>query len=98
MGRLLWSWRSIGFKQITGFYFIEMADATVKDSIVASVIEKFKNRSAVGIAKYGTTLDRTDLGILDWIQHAQEELMDGILYLEKLKKTLTPGTNTSTNQ
>ena len=68
--------------------FIEMADATVKDSIVASVIEKFKSRSAVGIAKYGTTLDRTDLGILDWIQHAQEELMDGILYLEKLKKSL----------
>ena len=66
-----------------------MADSTVKDSIVASVIEKFKSRSAVGIAKYGTTLDRTDLGILDWIQHAQEELMDGILYLEKLKKTLT---------
>jgi hypothetical protein len=68
--------------------FIEMADSTVKDSIVASVIEKFRSRSEVGIAKYGTTLDRTDLGILDWIQHAQEELMDGILYLEKLKKTL----------
>ena len=73
--------------------FIEMADATVQDSIVASVIEKFKSRSAVGIAKYGTTLDRTDLGILDWIQHAQEELMDGILYLEKLKKTLTENLN-----
>ena len=73
--------------------FIEMADATVKDSIVASVIEKFKSRSEVGIAKYGTTLDRTDLGILDWIQHAQEELMDGILYLEKLKKTLTENLN-----
>ena len=69
-----------------------MADSTVKDSIVASVIESFKSRSAVGITKYGTTLDRTDLGILDWIQHAQEELMDGILYLEKLKKTLAPVT------
>jgi hypothetical protein len=33
-------------------------------------------------------LDRTDLGAGDWIQHAQEELMDGILYLEKLKQTL----------
>lgn len=62
---------------------------------MASVIEKFRSRSEFGIAKYGTTLDRTDLGILDWIQHAQEELMDGILYLEKIKKTLTPVTNTS---
>ena len=59
-----------------------------QDSIVKAVVEKFLQRSAVGIAKYGVTLDRTDLGVLDWIQHAQEELMDGILYLEKLKQTL----------
>lgn len=59
-----------------------------KDSIVAAVIAKFQQRSALGIAKYGTTLDRTDLKPLDWIQHAQEELMDGILYLEKLKQEL----------
>jgi len=59
-----------------------------KDTIVKAVVEKFLQRSAVGLAKYGVTLDRTDLGVLDWIQHAQEELMDGILYLEKLKQTL----------
>ena len=57
-----------------------------KDTIVKAIVEKFLQRSAVGIAKYGVTLDRTDLGPLDWIQHAQEELMDGILYLEKLKQ------------
>jgi hypothetical protein len=55
------------------------------DSIVASVVQKFLQRSEVGKKKYGVTLDRTDLETLDWIQHAQEELMDGILYLEKLK-------------
>jgi hypothetical protein len=31
-------------------------------------------------------LDRTDLKTEDWITHAQEEFMDGILYLEKLKQ------------
>jgi succinate dehydrogenase flavin-adding protein (antitoxin of CptAB toxin-antitoxin module) len=56
------------------------------DSIVASVLEKFKQRSEVGQQKYGTTLDRTDLKFLDWVNHMQEELMDAILYLEKLKK------------
>lgn len=56
------------------------------DSVVAAVIKKFQERSEVGIKKYGVTLDRTDLGVLDWITHAQEELMDGILYLEKLKQ------------
>lgn len=58
------------------------------DSIVRAVVAKFLQRSAVGVTKYGVTLDRGDLGALDWIQHAQEELMDGILYLEKLKQTL----------
>lgn len=56
------------------------------DSIVAAVIEKFKQRSELGQQKYGTTLDRKDLSVVAWINHAQEELMDGILYLEKLKQ------------
>jgi hypothetical protein len=62
------------------------------DSIVQAVIRKFQERSELGQKKYGTTLDRTDLKPLDWIQHAQEELMDGILYLEKLKSTFTLST------
>ncbi len=62
-----------------------------QDSIVQAVIRKFQERSDVGVKKYGVTLDRTDLKVMDWIQHAQEELMDGILYLEKLKSTpVTP--------
>jgi len=41
------------------------------DSIVQAVIKSFLERSAQGQKKYGTTLDRTDLKPLDWIQHAQ---------------------------
>ena len=59
-----------------------------QDSIVNSVIAQFATRSNVGLEKYGTTLDRTDLTVLEWIQHAQEEMMDGTLYLEKIKKTI----------
>jgi GR25 family glycosyltransferase involved in LPS biosynthesis len=58
------------------------------DSIVNSVISAFIGRSNIGLQKYGTTLDRDDLSVLDWIQHAQEEHMDAILYLEKLKTKL----------
>jgi hypothetical protein len=58
----------------------------MEDSIVKSVIESFKQRSEIGILKYGKTLDRNDLTFLQWVQHAQEELMDAILYLEKLKQ------------
>jgi len=58
------------------------------DSVVRSIVNKFLQRSSVGKQKYGTDLDRKDLSTFDWINHAQEELMDGILYLEKLKQEL----------
>ena len=60
----------------------------MKDTIVESVIEQFKQRSEVGINKYNVTLDRTDLSTLEWLQHFQEELMDATLYIQKLKKQL----------
>ena len=61
----------------------------MKDSIVQSVKDQLDARSKRGISKYGTTLDRDDLRVKEWIQHAQEEAMDLVLYLEKLK-TLIP--------
>ena len=63
------------------------------DSVVSSIISKFEERERICQIKYGKTLDRNDLSFLEWINHAQEELMDGILYLEKIKK-LTQPTNT----
>jgi hypothetical protein len=57
----------------------------MKDSIVEAVINQFKERSSVGINKYGVTLDRTDLSTGEWIEHAIEESMDFILYLRKIK-------------
>jgi hypothetical protein len=59
---------------------------TEYDSVVYSVIQQFTQRARVGKSKYGTDLDRTDLSFLEWIQHAQEEHCDAILYLEKLKQ------------
>ena len=56
------------------------------DSIVFSIIKKFKDRADFGMKKYGKTLDREDLTTLEWIQHAQEEHMDAILYLERIKQ------------
>jgi len=54
------------------------------DKIVKQVIDKMKFRSALGIAKYGTTLEENNHD--DFLNHLQEELMDAILYLEKLKQ------------
>ena len=56
----------------------------MQDEIVEKVRNKLAERSAVGIAKYRTTMERTDLSRLDWLRHAQEELLDGAVYLERL--------------
>ena len=60
-------------------------EEVIKDTIVESVVKQFKERSEVGIAKYGVTLDRDDLSTLEWLINLQQEMMDGILYIEKLK-------------
>jgi hypothetical protein len=58
------------------------------DTVVAAVVRSFQERSRLGQLKYGTTLDRTDLTPQQWAQHMQEELMDAILYLERLKREM----------
>jgi len=61
----------------------------VTDKIVLSVMAKYAERSATGLKKYGTTLDRGDLTIFDWVNHAQEEAMDFTLYLERIRKEIS---------
>jgi len=58
------------------------------DSIVDSVVDKFIDRAQVGKKKYGTNLDRTDLSLEEWIEHALQEHMDAILYLQKIKSVI----------
>jgi len=55
----------------------------MQDKIVEQVIEQFSKRSEVGIKKYGTTLENNNDD--DFLQHLKEELMDAILYIEKLQ-------------
>jgi hypothetical protein len=79
------------------FFFDEILDINVNevevvpykeeleviDPIVEAVREKLKQRSSIGIKKYGTTLAENNTD--NFLNHLQEELMDAILYIEKLK-------------
>ena len=58
------------------------------DSIVDSIIDELIDRSRVGRLKYRTDLDRKDLSLSQWIQHAIEEHLDAVLYLKKIKSTI----------
>lgn len=58
------------------------------DSIVDSIIDELIDRSRVGALKYHTDLDRKDLSLSQWLQHAIEEHLDAVLYLKKIKSTI----------
>jgi hypothetical protein len=59
-----------------------------KDSVVYRIAALLKTRSETCIKKYGTTLDRTDLSVKQWIDHAIEEALDHALYLQRIKDSL----------
>ena len=59
-----------------------------KDSLVHNVIKKFDERSSVGYEKYGKTLAADSDSLYRWVNDVQEELMDAILYIQKVKDTL----------
>ncbi len=53
------------------------------DSIIEAVRDDLLRRSRLGIKKYGVTLDRKDLTLRDWLQHAYEETLDQAAYLKR---------------
>ena len=61
----------------------------MRDKIIEQVINKIKNRSDVGYKKYGVTLQDDDQTLDKWLTHIQEELMDAVNYIEKVKSVLS---------
>lgn len=59
--------------------------ANVSDT-TAELIRQIITRDGHGRDKYGTTMDRTDLSLADWLQHQAEELMDGAGYALAAKR------------
>ena len=84
------NWVGLGEEELCfGFDEVEPYKETkLKDSIVKEVRKDLKDRSNVGIKKYGVTLDRKDLDLLDWLQHSYEEVLDTALYLKRAIKEL----------
>ena len=49
-------------------------------------VNMLRSRAEIGLEKYGTSIDRTDLEVDAWCQHAIEEMLDGAQYLLRVKK------------
>lgn len=56
----------------------------------AALIDLLVKRDQAGRAKYGATLDRTDLTHGEWLQHMAEELLDGAGYALAAMRTAAP--------
>jgi hypothetical protein len=56
------------------------------DAIIEAVVAQLRTRAEKGKEKYGTTMERDDLTLMQWLQHLQEELMDAAVYIEKIKQ------------
>ncbi|MBV23270.1 MAG: hypothetical protein CMA53_04140 [Euryarchaeota archaeon] len=58
------------------------------DPNVESVMDSYRSRAKAGFDKYGTDTTRTDIDLMGWLTHLQEELMDATIYIERLKKEI----------
>tara|TARA_R100001480_G_scaffold129527_1_gene127064 strand:+ start:146 stop:349 length:204 start_codon:yes stop_codon:yes gene_type:complete len=56
----------------------------IKDKLVQSVTDKFNVRANKGIVKFGNTFDQADMDDEAALKNLQEELMDGVVYIEKI--------------
>ena len=63
-----------------------------RDPVVERVVNKFVERSDIGFAKYGTTLEderRLKMkGLQKYLNDIQEELMDAVLYIQSARDEL----------
>ena len=53
-----------------------------------SIIKLIEHQEARGLAKYGKTIDGNNLDAIEWLNHFQEELVDGLFYAEAIKRKL----------
>ena len=53
--------------------------------IEENVCDRIRQRASLGLRKYGTSMERNDLIMMEWLQHLQDELLDASIYVEKLK-------------
>lgn len=65
---------------------MKISEEIMANEILRNIQDKFETQTEKGIAKYGHTVRPETLSVLEWINHTQEELTDGIVYLECFKK------------
>jgi hypothetical protein len=63
-------------------------EMSVEDNNVNELCLEYMRRAEHGFRKYGVTTERTDLDLMQWVQHLKEELMDATVYIHRIQKEL----------
>jgi hypothetical protein len=61
------------------------------------VISDIRKQEEKGLSTYGTTMDRDDYELVNWLQEAYEECLDKCLYLKAAINKIKNGTQRHTD-
>jgi hypothetical protein len=64
-----------------------------KSKILQEVIDDLFEREVRGLETYGTTVDRDDYELKNWLQEAYEECLDKCIYLKAAIKKIENAQN-----
>lgn len=65
--------------------------STSPDPVVNNIVAEMVARSYHGFRKYGVTTAENPLTLRQWLQHAKEEAMETVVYLERILSGPLPG-------
>lgn len=74
--------------KIVGCEFVREPDEVLVSGVEAEVCIEIARRQQFGLAKYGTTVDKNPLSLIEWVVHAKQEAMDLAVYLTKIERML----------
>jgi hypothetical protein len=60
----------------------------VSNPILIEIVKMFEAQQEKGFNKYGEYVNIDSYSIIGWIEHAQQEMIDGLVYLECIKQKL----------
>lgn len=63
---------------------MNISDEILANPTLRNVMMKFMNQQIKGIAKYGQTVNPASYDVVGWLNHKQQELIDGAVYAEVL--------------
>lgn len=58
----------------------------MENPVYREIINRFIDQQEKGYEKYGTYINLDDYDLLGWIEHAQQEATDWLVYLEAIKQ------------